>query len=141
LIAYIRLLKDNPVVADELDVLLVDPVGVCVRECKFQLLGKKRTITRVFRVYMGCPETIDLNSQAELKDTVTIWALHEKQQGDLRNISWKQFKTVTPIELDQRHIIKFLHVKGLDLQEIATESIFPITFSVIHIIQSPSLKV
>jgi hypothetical protein len=60
-----------------------------------------------------------INSHAELTDALTIWALRGKK--------WRAFLQYTSqaknsvISMEQRHIIKFLHFKGLKLQESATE--------------------
>jgi hypothetical protein len=44
-----------------------------------------------------------------------------KNGGHFCNTYWKQLKSVTSMELEQRDIIKFLHLKGLELQETAPE--------------------
>jgi hypothetical protein len=44
-----------------------------------------------------------------------------KNGGHFCNTNCRQLKSVTTVELEQRHIIKSLHLKGLKLQEIAAE--------------------
>jgi hypothetical protein len=52
---------------------------------------------------------------------VTTWDFRGTQwRASLGNKSSKG-KSVTLMELKQRHVIKFLHIKSLKLNEIATE--------------------
>jgi hypothetical protein len=41
--------------------------------------------------------------------------------GYFCNIHYKQLKSISSMELEERHIIRFLHLKDLTLQEIAAQ--------------------
>jgi hypothetical protein len=63
-----------------------------------------------------------VNGHGELMDAVTIWALRGKKNGGhFCSANCRQLKSITSMQLEQRHIIKLLHLRDLKLQEIATE--------------------
>jgi hypothetical protein len=80
----------------------------------------------------GCPITIDPHGVSLSQETPD--RVHEQPReidGLCENLRFAcagnnevnhvELKSTIPMELEQRHIIKFLHLKGLKLDDIATE--------------------
>jgi hypothetical protein len=62
-----------------------------------------------------------VNGHRELMDAATIWAPRGKKWRAFLHTNRNQLKGVTAMELERRHIIKFLHMKTLKFQGIPAE--------------------
>jgi hypothetical protein len=62
-----------------------------------------------------------VNGHRELMDAATIWVLRGKKRRGFLHTNSNQLKGVTSMELEPRHIIKFLDIKALKLLGIAAK--------------------
>jgi hypothetical protein len=62
-----------------------------------------------------------MNSHLRLMDYVKIWDFHVRNWRENEEVNHVELKSAIPMELEQRHIIKFLHHKGLKLDNVVTE--------------------